>query len=138
MHELTPMEASMTAVTTRQVQVAGEKSGSRATKILDPVFICKGKLQAAATRAKHSDAADLLFLEGKHNAELQARKEVFNRRHVGMAMKRYTHLTHSFETLGLDLKACKGTAESVDLSQLLARPEPDSVQNASLFNMRAA
>ena len=128
----------MTAVTTRQVQVAGEKSGTRASKILDLVFIYKGKLQAAATPAKHSYAADLLFLEGKHNAELQARKEDFNRRHAGMAMKRYSHWTHSFETLGLDLQACKGTVESVDLSQLLARPEPNSVQNALLFNMRAA
>lgn len=126
----------MSVVRTMQVQVRGEKSGIRPTKILDVVFLYKGKLQAAATRAKHSDAADLLYLEGEHQATLKTHKSQFSRHHVGMALKRYPHLEHSFGRLGLDLKACKETAKDVDLQALPATPAPNAVQNGLLFNVR--
>ena len=127
----------MSAISTQRVQVSGEKSGVKVTRILDPDFICKGKLQAAATRAKHSDAADLLYLEGRHNAALRARNKDLNRRHAGTALKRHPHLERSFARLGLDMEACKGAAKDIDISAVV-RPEPNSVQNALLFNLRAA
>lgn len=127
----------MNTVSTQRVQVSGEKLGVKVTNILDPVFIYKRKLQAAATRAKHSDSADLLYLEAKHNAALRARNRDLNRRHVGMALKRYPHLERSFERLGLDLGACKGVVKDVDVNAVAGPPEPNSVQNALLFNLRA-
>jgi hypothetical protein len=133
---LTNTTASMSVIRTTQVQVRGERSGLQVTKILDLVFIYKGKLQAAATRAKHSDAADLLYLEGEHKAELRAHNNQINRQHVGMALKRYPHLEHSFERLGLDLKACKAVAREMDLDTLPATSPPNAVQNGLLFNLR--
>lgn len=128
--------ASMSVIQTKQVQVRGEKSGVQSTKILDPVFVYKGKLQAAATRAKHSDAVDLLFLEGENTVALRASDNQFSRHHVGAALKRYPHLEHSFVRLGLDLRACKEAAKDIDLGALPAISPPNAVQNGLLFNLR--
>lgn len=118
----------MSVIQTTQVEVRGEKSGIQTTKILDPVFVYKGKLQAAATRAKHSDAADLLYLEGEHQAALRAHHRQFSRHRIGMALKRYPHLEHSFERLRLDLKACKAAARDIDANTLPANSPPNAVQ----------
>ncbi|KAF1818434.1 uncharacterized protein K489DRAFT_413725 [Dissoconium aciculare CBS 342.82] len=130
---------SMEQLETMRVEVRGEKAGLGQTAILDPVLCFKGKLQAAATRAKFSDAVGLLFLEGQHGQMLRDRNKEFNRYHVGMAMKRYPHLELAFVRLGVNMEACKAVAKDVDVHVIETRPpEPHSVQNALLYNMRVA
>ena len=124
---------------TVQVQVAGDRAGRDTTVILDPVFFCQGKLQAAATRVKFTDASDLIFLESKHSSGIRAHNNELNRYQVGMALKRYPHLEHSFARLGLSLDTCEAVARDIDIDALASRPpEPNSVQNALLFNPRVA
>ncbi|KAI7127162.1 hypothetical protein KC324_g17448, partial [Hortaea werneckii] len=129
---------SMSNLRTQRVQIKGEKAGQDFTKILDPVFLFKGKLQAAATRGKHSDAADLMFLEKQHNDMLKARNNELNRKQIGMTLKRFPHLEYCFQRLGVDLAACKAATEETEIpSGTSLAPDLNSVQNALLFNLRA-
>ncbi|KAI6850013.1 hypothetical protein KC343_g2432 [Hortaea werneckii] len=127
--------ASMSNLRTQRVQIKGEKAGQDFTKILDPVFLFKGKLQAAATRGKHSDAADLIFLEKCHSDMLRARNNELNRRQIGKALMRFPHLEYCFQRLGVDLAACKAVTKESEISS--PTPDLNSVQNALLFNLRA-
>ena len=125
----------MAHVQSQRVQVAGERAGSSTTKILDVVLLFKGKLQAAATRSKHSDAADLLWLEGRYNASLKARKAEFNRSYAGMAMLRYPHLEHAFARLGLDVDACKTLVRGLDLDARQPPPQIGQVQSGLMYGV---
>ncbi|KXS93549.1 hypothetical protein AC578_4972 [Pseudocercospora eumusae] len=128
---------SLSMMRTMRVEVTGQQTGKKTTVILHPVFLYKGKLQAAATRAKHSDSVDLLFLEGKHLAELAARNHELNKRHVGMALKRYPHLLHSFQRLGINIADCTALAQDIDIEEIAAqRPAANAVQNGLLWNTR--
>ncbi|KAH9828467.1 hypothetical protein Tdes44962_MAKER02385 [Teratosphaeria destructans] len=127
---------SMTMMTTVAVLVTGEKLPMNQTNILHPVFLYKGKLQAAATRAKYSDAADLMFLENKHADALRDFKDQIKKQHVGMVVRRYPHLRHSFARIGVDLEACEALVSDFDPESTPTAPAVNSVQNALLYNVR--
>ncbi|KAG8631689.1 hypothetical protein KVT40_000829 [Elsinoe batatas] len=128
--------ASMSSIDIEKVDVQGDKSGIQATKLLNPVFVYKGKLQAAATRAKYSDAVDLLFLEGRYGEILRAQNRHFNRLYVGIALRRYSHLEASFRRLDLDVEASRQVAKDVEIEALPRTSPPNAVQNGLMFNVR--
>ena len=109
--------------------VAGEALGNQYAAILDPVCIFKGKLCAAAARAKFHDSADLRWLEQKFGATLQQSRSEFNLETVGLAMKRYPELESLFVRIGVDITAAKARAATLVLSTL---PQKGDVQNGLL------
>ena len=115
--------------------VAGQILGNQYAAILDPVCIFKGKLRAAAARAKFHDSADLRWLEQKFGATLQQRRGEFNLETVGLAMKRYPELESLFVNIGVDITTAKARAATLDLSTL---PQRGDVQNGLLAPAESA
>jgi len=121
-----------------RVQIPSGSVGVNTTKILDVSFIFKGKLQAAATRSKHSDAADLLWLEARYNTALKAHTKEYDRRFIGMAMRRYSQLEQAFVRLGVDVEACKTVTRDFDPDGKMPPPQLNQVQNGLMYGLRAA
>lgn len=121
-------------MTPQTVTVQGESLGSQVTQLLDVGFVYKGKLRAAAMRGKHSDAADLIFLESRYTDYLKGRATEFSRYYVGLALKRFPHLEHSFVRVNIDVKAAKVRVQDVELDAL-PTPQPNDVQNGLLFGL---
>lgn len=111
--------------------VNGQKLGSGISCFLDPFYLFKGKLRAAATRSKFHDSADLRWLEGQHRTAIQARKTELSLQYIGLAMKRYPELEMLFKRLNLDLAGAQNAAHNLDLSKLPA-PAPGDVQHGLL------
>lgn len=121
----------MSAVSPTVIQITGETQGQGSTALLNPVYLFKGKLRAAATREKFHDSADLRWLEGQHLARLQQSKSQFSLLYVGLALKRYPELQLCFTRIGLDIDAAKTMAASHDLRHL-PPPQPGDVQKGLL------
>ena len=118
-------------VQTRSVQVSGQVKGSGSIAILDPVYIFKGKLRAAATRGKYHDSADLRFLEGRYLNRLREKRNQFNLRYIGLAMKRYPELELVFNRIEVDTRAAQAQVATEDLRRLPA-PRHGDVQRGIL------
>lgn len=108
-------------------QVHGERLGEKSANLLGVVCIFKGKLRAAATRGKHSDSVDLLYLEGLYLEMLQKDVQVFNLQYVGLALKRNPHLRYAFHRIGIDVQAAEEQTQSLSLTGL-PPPVPGDVQ----------
>ena len=92
----------------RQVNVAGDVlKGDHSIFLLDPFYIFKGKLGAAATRQKYHDAADLRWLERKYRNILHEHCDEINIGYVGLALKRSLELEACFQRIGIDVKTVK-------------------------------
>lgn len=108
-----------TDIKLRHVTVVGDVlKGDNSICLLDPFYIFKGKLRAAATRQKYHDAADLRWLENKYRNILQERCNEINIGYVGLALKRSPELEACFKRIGVDVEAAKKRVASVDLSKL--------------------
>ncbi|OAP54568.1 hypothetical protein AYL99_11016 [Fonsecaea erecta] len=108
----------MPDLATRTLSVSGQLGASGVVSLLDPVYIFKGKLRAAATRGKFHDSADIRWLVSRFADELKAKRSEFNLDHVGLAIKRYPELELTFRTLDMDLVKVKERVASVELAQL--------------------
>ncbi|KAJ5951081.1 uncharacterized protein N7479_009494 [Penicillium vulpinum] len=111
--------------------VNGQRLGSGLSCFLDPFYLFKGKLRAAATRAKFHDSADLRWLEGRHSTAIQARKTELSLQYIGLAMKRYPELEMLFRSLDVDLAGAQNLTRHLELSKLPA-PAPGDVQHGLL------
>ncbi|KAI9667132.1 MAG: hypothetical protein M1831_001309 [Alyxoria varia] len=101
-----------------QMNIRGEALGNGSTFLLDPVYLFKGKLRACANRDKFSDASDLGWLESHFRQELQNHRNNINLRQVGVALKRYPHLSHVFQRIGLDLERAQQAASRDSISRV--------------------
>ncbi|OJD20447.1 hypothetical protein ACJ73_08221 [Blastomyces percursus] len=97
---------TMANVVPSETQVTGETQGTGATMLLDPVYLFKGKLRAAATRQ-----LSLLY--------------------VGLALKRYPELQYCFTRIGIDIQAANARAAAHDINDL-PPPQPGDVQKGLL------
>ena len=109
------------------VAINGASLGNGTALFLDPVYLFKGKLRAAATRAKFHDSADLRWLEGRFRQTIQAKRAELNSQYAGLAMKRYPELEPLFIRLGIDVAVAKDAAFNLDPNNL-PRPAPGDVQ----------
>jgi hypothetical protein len=94
---------------TRVLNVSGS-NGSGSCVYFDPVYLFKGKLSAAATRAKFHDSADLRWLEQNFHSNLAAQVVAFSPRLIGLAIQQYPELERLFERLRVDIKGAKAAA----------------------------
>ena len=84
--------------------------GQGATFILDPVYVFKGKVRACSGRNKPSDATDVGWLEGRFRQMLQEQRQTLNLVSIGLAARRYPHLTWVFQRIGIDMKKAEQAA----------------------------
>jgi len=112
-------------------QITGQTQGTGATALLDPIYLFKGKLRAAATREKFHDSADLRWLEAYDLPRLQQNRNRFSLLYIGLALKRYPELHNCFTRIGLNVEAARATAASHDLHHL-PPPQPGDVQRGLL------
>jgi len=121
----------MKDVRTHTLSVSGQLRAAGKVSVLDPVYIFKGKLRAAATRSKFHDPADIRWLASHSADHLKARRGAFNLSHVGLAIKRYPELQMTFRNLGLDVEKARQLVASIELSQL-PPPKRGDVQSGLL------
>lgn len=122
----------MQSVQPTHTQVDGQTTGRGYTAHLDPIYIFRGKLRAAASREKFHDAADLRWLEQRQRTVLGQRREEMNLEYVGLALRRYLELELQLSRIRLDITAAKAKAATLDLSNL-APPGTGDVQRGLLI-----
>lgn len=113
------------------IAIAGQSLGPGVCTFLDPFYLFKGKVRAAATRAKFHDSADLRMLAGKYECTIRSHAKNINLRYVGLALRRYIELERLFDRLGVDVQTAKHMVREDDLSHLPA-PKPGDVQHGIL------
>ncbi|EEP77652.1 predicted protein [Uncinocarpus reesii 1704] len=89
---------AMRVVDTQTVLIDNEP-----VQLLAIVSIFKGKLHAAADRAKVSDAMDLKHLLSKYAEHLRPHATSINLRDVGKAVRRYPELSEPLSSVGIDV-----------------------------------
>lgn len=122
---------SMGSIHTNAVPISGQALGDGTCSFLDPFHLFKGKLRAAATRAKFHDSADLRWLETRYSQAIQASRQELNLQYVGLALKRYPELELLFTRIGIDINVAKNAAINLDPNNL-PRPAPGDVQEGLL------
>lgn len=105
------------------IPIQGLSLGQGSSFFLDPFYLFKGKLRAAATRGKFHDSADLRMLGGKYKADIESRAHELNVQYLGLALKRYPELERLFQQLGIDVEQAKHATKDLDLNKL---PPPTS------------
>lgn len=121
----------MVDVPCNTVSIKGLSLGQGMACFLEPFYLFKGKLRAAATRAKFHDSADLRMLVGKYYTALKPRAHELDLGYVGLSLKRYPELQRLFEQIGVDTEKAKLVANDLDLDKLPA-PAPGDVQRGLL------
>jgi hypothetical protein len=121
----------MNSIDSKTIAINGQVTPLGASSFLDPFHIFKGKVRAAAERAKYHDAADLRWLETRYSQEIRARKKGLNIKLVSLAMKRYPELELLFTRIGIDIIKVKNAAVNLDLNNL-PLPTPGDVQEGLL------
>jgi len=121
----------MQALQTQSISVTGQVYGNGQTFLLDPVYLFKGKLRAAAMRGKFHDSADLRWLESRYINMLRQRRNEFSLEYLGLAMKRYPELEQLFNRIGVNIAAATAAAAHLDLRHLPA-PQRGDVQRGLL------
>jgi hypothetical protein len=116
---------------TNAVAISGQVLGDGTSSFLDPFHLFKGKLRAAATRAKFHDSADLRWLEARYGQAIQARRQELNLQYVGLALKRYPELGLLLNRIGIDINVARNAAINLDPNNL-PRPAPGDVQEGLL------
>ncbi|KAH7119386.1 ser/Thr protein phosphatase [Dactylonectria estremocensis] len=114
---------SMMDVPRTAIPIQGLSLGQGSSFFLDPFYLFKGKLRAAATRGKFHDSADLRMLGGKYKADIESRAHELNVQYLGLALKRYPELERLFQQLGIDVEQAKHATKDLDLNKL---PPPTS------------
>ncbi|RYP78939.1 hypothetical protein DL769_003104 [Monosporascus sp. CRB-8-3] len=109
---------SMANVPCRSIPIRGLSLGQGTSSFLDPFYLFKGKLRAAATRAKFHDSADLRMLASRYASVIRSRANELNPESVGLAIKRYPELERLFEQLRVDVERAKRAAKHLDLNRL--------------------
>ncbi|CAJ2507505.1 Uu.00g086910.m01.CDS01 [Anthostomella pinea] len=115
---------SMGNIPCKLVEINGQSQGPGTSAFLDPFYLFKGKLRAAATRAKFHDSADLRMLAGKFESLIQPRAHELDLEYVCLAIKRYVELERLFEKIGIDVKKAKVAVSNLDPHKL---PPPAAV-----------
>ncbi|KAH0542491.1 hypothetical protein FGG08_003087 [Glutinoglossum americanum] len=118
---------AMQSVIPKVIRVRGERLGEGPTSLLDEVYLFKGKLRAAAVRAKASDAADITYLVSTLPDKLRTNANRFDLYYVGLALKRYPHLLPVIQGIGIDVGAAEGRVKGISL-ETLPPPQPGDIQ----------
>ncbi|GIK03805.1 hypothetical protein Aspvir_007879 [Aspergillus viridinutans] len=125
--QFTDAQYTMRGIQATVRMVNGQRFGTGPVSFLDPFYLFKGKLRAAATRSKFHDSADLRWLADRYGNAVQARKDELSLQYIGLAVKRYPELELLFRRFGVNLVKAKDTVQDLDPSRL-PPPAPGDVQ----------
>ncbi|KAG6011312.1 hypothetical protein E4U43_008399 [Claviceps pusilla] len=100
------------------VAVNGCFFGKGDSCFLDPFYVFKGKLRAAAARDKFHDTADMRVLVDKFPTALKSRAHELNLESVGLSLKRYPELHLLYQRLGVDIEKAEQAAKDLDPENL--------------------
>ena len=115
----------MQTITIRIVPVRGHS-----VRLLDIVYIFKGKVNAAANRPKVSDCSDIEYLYAHFESHLRQHVHRINVQDAGKAIKRYPSLSRVFSNLGIDVVKAIEQAGSLEIASM--HPPPFLCQKALL------
>ena len=118
----TGAEFTLDGVAAYPIALKGHSLGHGTSYFLNPFHLFKGKLRAAANRAKFHDSADLRTLVGSHEHYIRSRANELDLQTMGLAMKRYLALELLFRRLGVDVEAAKRAAEHLDPEKITSMP----------------
>ncbi|KAG6039843.1 hypothetical protein E4U41_002021 [Claviceps citrina] len=122
---------SLNNVPCSAITIKGSSLGQGDACFLEPFYLFKGKLCAAASRDKFHDSADLRVLANNYHAALKPRAHELNPVYIGLCLRRYPELHRLFERLGVDVEKAKQAAEGINPDPL-ATPAPGEVQSGLL------
>jgi hypothetical protein len=103
----------MQTIATQTVEIRDHKM-----RLLDIVYIFKGKVNAAANRPKISDCSDIEFLYARFQSYLRTHVHRINIQDAGKAIKRYPSLSTVFDNLGIDVHKAIGQAGSLEITSM--------------------
>lgn len=83
----------------------GRHMGVSYVPILDPAYLLRGKLHAAATRGKQGDAQDILYLVDEYGESLRERLDSVDKTVVRQACLRHPELRRALEKVGVRARA---------------------------------
>lgn len=121
----------MNNIPCRAVSIKGLALGEGTACLLDPFYLFKGKLRAAAAREKFHDSADLRTLADRYFDVLKSRAHELDLEYVGLSLKRYPELWRLFERLGVNVERAQRETNSLDL-EILPTPALGDVQRGLL------
>ncbi|KAI1135555.1 hypothetical protein F5Y05DRAFT_416228 [Hypoxylon sp. FL0543] len=113
---------SMESAPCSLISIKGHSLGHGVSSFLRPFYIFKGKLHAAAHRAKFLDSADLRALANQHEDDIKPFVDQLNLETIGLAIRRHVELELLFRRLGVDLSEAKQAAKYTSLSDEEAVP----------------
>ncbi|KAH0834437.1 hypothetical protein AYO21_09418 [Fonsecaea monophora] len=119
------IKSMMQSIATRTVPVRGYSM-----RVLEIVYIFKGKVNAAANRSKVSDSNDIEYVHAHFESTLREHVHQINIQDVGKAIKRYPSLSKVFSNLGIDVKEAVEQAGSLEITSM--HPPPFLCQKAML------
>ncbi|KAI2627629.1 hypothetical protein GGR54DRAFT_636754 [Hypoxylon sp. NC1633] len=105
--------------------IQGRSLGLGVSAFLDPFYVFKGKLRAAASRSKFHDAVDMRVLETKFHAEIKSQAEKLSLETVGLAVQRHPELALLFRRLDVDLHEAMQAAKYTDPEEFANNPIGD-------------
>jgi len=108
----------MNEITPEKRLVRGQIFGLQTIYQLPAHLIFKGKIYAAARRAKFHDSADLRWLENNCSTEIQKQAHTLPLEEIGLAIKRYAILERAFLRLNVNVEAAKRRTAAMDLKEL--------------------
>ncbi|OAL40375.1 hypothetical protein AYO20_00111 [Fonsecaea nubica] len=119
------IKSMMQTIAIREVPVRGYSM-----RVLEIVYIFKGKVNAAANRSKVSDCSDIEYLHAHFESNLREHVHELSVQDVGKAIKRYPSLSKVFSNLGIDVKEAVEQAGSLEITSM--HPPPFLCQKALL------
>lgn len=113
----------MEGVSITAIPIKGSYHGPGFASFLDPPYLFKGKLHAAATRSRPYDAADLRALVTRYKEDIASHTDKMNIKDIGLAIKRHPELVFLFRQLDIDVHKAERAARFLspnDIKQPIA------------------
>ncbi|XDG04732.1 hypothetical protein ABKA04_004347 [Annulohypoxylon sp. FPYF3050] len=123
---------TMEGVSITAIPIKGSYHGPGFASFLDPPYLFKGKLHAAATRSRPYDAADLRALVTRYKEDIASHTDNMNIKDIGLAIKRHPELVFLFRQLDIDVHKAERAARFLNPNDIKQPIAAGAVQSGLL------
>ncbi|KAI1086122.1 hypothetical protein F5B19DRAFT_498651 [Rostrohypoxylon terebratum] len=123
---------TMDDISTTAIPIRGLYHGPGLASFLDPPYLFKGKLHAAATRSKLYDAADLRALVARYKDDIASHTNTMNIKDIGLAIKRHPELVFLFRQLDIDINKAERAARFFNPNEIKQPIAAGAIQSGLL------
>ncbi|KAI0890789.1 hypothetical protein F4806DRAFT_489882 [Annulohypoxylon nitens] len=123
---------TMKGVSITAIPIKGSYHGPGFASFLDPPYLFKGKLHAAATRSRPYDAADLRALVTRYKEDIASHTDKMNIKDIGLAIKRHPELVFLFRQLDIDVHKAERAARFLNPNDIKQPIAAGAVQSGLL------